>query len=393
EDLYDPAMKIPFILSYPGKVPPGTRVKELVHSLDYVPTVLALAGLPPLDGAEGFDLSTSILAQSESERGNLVSFLENEEDQFLDEGDKILGARTHRWKFIQNSNHKRPETLFGKLVNEDLRAPMFAQVFIKESSFASIAAHIRYHTEESYSLRHQYPELSSIPTTMIKSIQLGVDPLHSEAAKGAILEKPNPGWRVSMTPNLYERAREYGLTMGYQTKHMVIESLVVDLAIPWGLTESTVVLDNLELIFLETVDGQPQWKKRIVTDMEAGRGEEVLRDSGTGPKHTVESSWERDTAFKGPQNLAQRIRLVFEPVTPSQVVDELYDLQSDPKELDNLLSPESSADTPGDLLVQIRDGMRDRLENWKEGESAFQTEAASLSAEDRANLEAIGYFK
>ncbi len=393
EYLYEPAVRIPFILSYPGKVPEGSRVKELVHSLDYAPTVLGLAGLPPLEESEGFDLSTSLVAQSKPDRGNLVSFLENEDDRFLDEGDKVLGARSARWKLIQNSNHKRPETLFGKLVNEDLKSPMFAQVFIKDCSYASIAAHIRYHTEESYPLRHQYPNLSSIPTTMVHGVQLGLDPLHSEAAKSEVMEKPNPGWRVSVTANLYERARDYALTMGYDHRHMVVESMVVNLSIPWPQEKTRAILDNLELVIRGESNGNPLWKKRVIADMETGEAKDILQDTGKGPKHTVDYSWVEESAFPGPKNLAQVIEVVFEPVNPSQVLDELYDLQSDPKELDNLLSPEKKTDVSSDLLVQIRDGMTDRLENWKDGGSGYAPEAAEMSEEARDNLKKKGYFR
>ncbi|MCA9443933.1 MAG: sulfatase [Candidatus Omnitrophica bacterium] len=393
EHLYEPAVRIPWIMTYPNKIPAGSKVTQMVHSLDFVPTLLALAGLPPMNQSEGFDLSTAILTQSEPERGNLVSYLENEDDRFLDEGDKVLAARSARWKFIENSNHKRPETLFGKLVNEDLDSPMFAQVFIKGSSFASIAAHIRYHTDESHPLRHEYPDLASIPTTMIQAIQLGVDPLHSEAAQSGVLETPNSGWRVSVTPNLYERARDYALTMGYETKHMVIESLVVNLAIPWNLEKTTALVDNLELIVKEGSSDNVKWKRRVIADMESGETRDALKDTGVGPKHTPNYSWAQESAFPGPRNLSQRIEVTFEPPPPSQVLNELYDLQTDPKELDNLMSPEAPTDIDQNLLVQIRDGMTDRLENWKEGASSYNAEAASLSAEDRANLKAIGYFE
>lgn len=393
EDLYEPAMRIPFILNYPGKIPAGTVVKDLVHSLDYAPTVLALAGLPPMEGMEGADLSTAVLTQTEPTRGNLVSFIENEDDRFLDEGDKILGARGHRWKLIQNSNHKRPPILFGRVVNEDLKGPMFAQVFVRESPYASVVAHIRYHTEESYPLRHEYPDLSSIPSTLVNATAMGLDPIHAQAAGDGILGTPASGWRVSVTPNLYERAKDYGLSMGYNTSRMVVESLAVDLASPWSEGEGSAILDNLELVFLPRDAENGKWRKRIVADMESGIAQEALLETRRTPGVEARPSWFQESAFPGPNNLSQRIDLRFGAPPEGPAIDELYDLDSDPEEATNLLIPSDAREMTAEQITQIKDGLEDRLQNWKEGGSAYRPEAAPLSDEERRNLETIGYLR
>lgn len=41
---YDPSIRVPFLMRFPGKIPAGTRVKEPVQQLDVAATVLSLAG-------------------------------------------------------------------------------------------------------------------------------------------------------------------------------------------------------------------------------------------------------------------------------------------------------------------------------------------------------------
>jgi arylsulfatase A-like enzyme/Flp pilus assembly protein TadD len=54
--LHDAALRVPWLLRGPG-VPAGRRVAGVVSSVDVAPTLLALAGLPPLPDADGRDLT------------------------------------------------------------------------------------------------------------------------------------------------------------------------------------------------------------------------------------------------------------------------------------------------------------------------------------------------
>ena len=58
--LYDAAMKVPLILSGPG-VPEARSVGGVVRGVDVAPTLLSLAGLPPLAEADGRDLAPLLL--------------------------------------------------------------------------------------------------------------------------------------------------------------------------------------------------------------------------------------------------------------------------------------------------------------------------------------------
>lgn len=55
--LHEEELRIPFVLRYPPKVPAGARVPDVVSIVDVAPTLLDLAGLPPLPAALGRNLT------------------------------------------------------------------------------------------------------------------------------------------------------------------------------------------------------------------------------------------------------------------------------------------------------------------------------------------------
>ncbi len=54
--LYEPAVRVPLILRWPGVLPTGERRADLVEWIDLGPTFLGVAGLPPLPANQGLDL-------------------------------------------------------------------------------------------------------------------------------------------------------------------------------------------------------------------------------------------------------------------------------------------------------------------------------------------------
>jgi len=49
--LYGPTTRVPLVVSMPGRIPSGVRVRPVVRTVDLVPTLLDLLGLDPLSGA------------------------------------------------------------------------------------------------------------------------------------------------------------------------------------------------------------------------------------------------------------------------------------------------------------------------------------------------------
>jgi arylsulfatase A-like enzyme len=391
EDLYDPALLVPFILTYPGKIPAGRVVEEFVSLLDFAPTVLSLAVLPPLEGAEGADLSPWILEESPPESRRLNAFLESEEP-FLNEGDKVLGARTDRWKYIDNRAMKRPPALYGRLVNEYLDRPMFAQVFVKGSTQVSVSAHIRYHSRDTLPMRSNAPNLSAIPSTYIRAIPFGSDPAHLEALESGALGKPNEGWRAIATPNLYERAKEFGEVNNYPTDFMVIESVAVDMAVPWNQFRNEALIDNLELVALQDPKGGVWRRMRPIADMETGKAADTLVEAATGPLRAFKSDWGQDSAFPGPLNLSQKLTVRFLPMPQGEEVNELYDLAKDPGETHNLFRATDN-EAEREQILEVGQGLAERVTDWVQGTQGYTASSAALSAEERDQMQRVGYFR
>jgi arylsulfatase A-like enzyme len=53
DDLYAGTLRVPLVLRFPGRVPPGRRVPDRVRLLDVMPTVLELLGVPAPAGLQG----------------------------------------------------------------------------------------------------------------------------------------------------------------------------------------------------------------------------------------------------------------------------------------------------------------------------------------------------
>lgn len=54
---WNEAIKVPFVVRYPGSVPQGATVETPINVIDVMPTLLGLAGLPVPESVEGVDLS------------------------------------------------------------------------------------------------------------------------------------------------------------------------------------------------------------------------------------------------------------------------------------------------------------------------------------------------
>ncbi|MDJ0870091.1 MAG: sulfatase [Myxococcota bacterium] len=65
--LYDEQIRVPLLLHFPGVLPPGVRLRTPVGLVDLAPTLLDLAGLPPLPQSDGRSLAAAARAGTEPE--------------------------------------------------------------------------------------------------------------------------------------------------------------------------------------------------------------------------------------------------------------------------------------------------------------------------------------
>lgn len=98
-NLYDAGLRMPFVLSWPGVVPAGTRSSALLSFLDILPTFVELAGGKPPAGIDGESFVPVIRGKTKQHR---------EEIYALHTGDKNMNVyphrcvRTQRFKYILN---------------------------------------------------------------------------------------------------------------------------------------------------------------------------------------------------------------------------------------------------------------------------------------------------
>jgi choline-sulfatase len=101
-NFYDPAIRVPLILSYPGVLPEGPRVAELV---DVFPTIADLAGLPIPDDLDGRSLvPLASRADTRGRKGYAIS------ESYTHGVPGPMGGRSwSRWSSLYSS---RPATLW-----------------------------------------------------------------------------------------------------------------------------------------------------------------------------------------------------------------------------------------------------------------------------------------
>ena len=91
---YDPTLRIPLIVHAPERLPQGVVVERQVSSIDVVPTVLSLLGVPPLAGLDGVDLTEP------PEPGPRSIYFESIAPMTLHGWAPLMGIRRDDYKYI-----------------------------------------------------------------------------------------------------------------------------------------------------------------------------------------------------------------------------------------------------------------------------------------------------
>ncbi len=87
--LYQEVLHVPLVITAPGVIPPRRRISDPMSQLDLAPTLLDLAGLPPMKGAMGRSLKTHLLAGTRLPPHPIIS-----------ETREQMALRLGRWKYI-----------------------------------------------------------------------------------------------------------------------------------------------------------------------------------------------------------------------------------------------------------------------------------------------------
>ena len=88
---FEGALRVPFVMKWPGKVTAGTSSDEIVHAMDLFPTIAAMtkSKIPQDRVIDGVDMSQFFLGESEeSGRDGFIVYM----------GNDIFGVKWKNWK-------------------------------------------------------------------------------------------------------------------------------------------------------------------------------------------------------------------------------------------------------------------------------------------------------
>jgi choline-sulfatase len=128
--LYDSTLRIAFLMAGPG-IPAGTRVRQQVRSIDFLPTLLALMGGAPPADVQGMSLTPTFAGKAVSTD---VSYGETVFPKIDMGWAELRSIRTGRWKYIRSP---RPELYDlaadpGETTNVVAQHPQEARTFEEE---------------------------------------------------------------------------------------------------------------------------------------------------------------------------------------------------------------------------------------------------------------------
>ena len=104
--LFEAGINLPFLVRWPGVVPPGSVSRAMVSLLDLLPTALDLFGAPAPDGLVGHSLLPLLRGQTPFVRQAIFGM---HSSQKVGQDYPIRSVRTYRLKYIRNL---RPEVTF-----------------------------------------------------------------------------------------------------------------------------------------------------------------------------------------------------------------------------------------------------------------------------------------
>ncbi len=99
QEPFEESIRIPFILSYPRRVPKGITTDALLSPMDIMPTLLSLAGLPIPEGVQGISYADAALGKRSDQREALLIM------KMLPGGNPwIINAATE-WRGVRTKTH------------------------------------------------------------------------------------------------------------------------------------------------------------------------------------------------------------------------------------------------------------------------------------------------
>ncbi len=113
--MYEETLSMPFMMRWPGRITPGTRISAMIQNIDYAPTFLEIAGAEIPEDVQGRSLVPLLDGTPPEDWRDAVYY-------HYDDGDaynlpKIEGVRTERYKLINYYAPRQAWELFDLQVD------------------------------------------------------------------------------------------------------------------------------------------------------------------------------------------------------------------------------------------------------------------------------------
>lgn len=125
---YEASARVPFIMSYPGKIKAGTVINEALTSVDFLPTVLSLMDVPTAGKEQGRDASGLFTSEKVKRAWDNMAFMRSTYNGKAN-SNIWLAAVTDRYKLIFSSDkepwlfdlEKDPNELINQYANQEYK--------------------------------------------------------------------------------------------------------------------------------------------------------------------------------------------------------------------------------------------------------------------------------
>jgi arylsulfatase A-like enzyme len=199
KNLYDPTLRIPLIMRFPGQIPRGKRVAAMVRNVDIFPTALDLAGYAVPAGLDGTSLAATMRGRGE-QKGDADTYCETylSDTEAFGKLVRYEDNSVHRVGFVRRGV-RTPEWMY--VVNEP--AP-----FIDYSNPTPVPPYVltKYHTEELYDLKKDPGQTTNV---------IGKRPLAQMMMRNKLTAYLHTSRAPSKRRELDEAAKERMRSLGY----------------------------------------------------------------------------------------------------------------------------------------------------------------------------------
>lgn len=156
QDMYEGGIKVPACMVWNGMIPKGSVSSQLALTMDFYPTLCAIAGTPVIHSVDGFNLLPGILDQHLPSIDRTVFFMRREGGQYG--GLCYYAMRKGNYKLLQNTPYE-PLQLFDIAADPLEKTPLPAG----NATFSEMKYELSQHIRRSGSIPWQKKETKTQP--------------------------------------------------------------------------------------------------------------------------------------------------------------------------------------------------------------------------------------